>query len=224
MGLEIGEHIRVILSASVAAEWCWTVADDQGRWDQHITSALQRARRHGDTTAAEEITFWQILRGDRVPDAPPTDAIERQLAGDLSTAAAVWQAQGGSFQALVLGALGGGGTAIQDTFEVLGDLHADGTLAALRRDLRQRGVEGLPRGPSRSTRQNPAGLTNRQLDVLRALATGMSNGEIADALYISPKTVEHHVSAVLTKLAARSRSEAIAVARSNGWLDRADAG
>ena len=48
----------------------------------------------------------------------------------------------------------------------------------------------MPRGPVKATRENPFGLTMRQMDVLRHLAEGMSNAEIADRLFVSSRTVE----------------------------------
>jgi DNA-binding NarL/FixJ family response regulator len=55
--------------------------------------------------------------------------------------------------------------------------------------------------------------------VLRHLASGASNAEIAAALSISARTAEHHVSAVLIKLGVDHRREAVAVARGRGWVD-----
>ena len=67
-----------------------------------------------------------------------------------------------------------------------------------------------------STRANPAGLTNRQLDVARLVARGLSNAEIAARLYISPKTADHHVSAILTKMALPNRRAVVAQAAELG--------
>jgi DNA-binding NarL/FixJ family response regulator len=69
--------------------------------------------------------------------------------------------------------------------------------------LRERGVRGLPRGPRPATRENPAGLTPRQLEVLELLAEGMRDSEIAARLVLSERTVGHHVGAILRKLGAR---------------------
>ena len=71
----------------------------------------------------------------------------------------------------------------------------------------------LPRGPVPTTRSNPAGLTERQLDVLALLAKGLTNGEIAARLVVSTRTVDHHVSAVLAKLGVTTRREAVAAWR-----------
>lgn len=77
------------------------------------------------------------------------------------------------------------------------------------RRLRSLGLS-VPRGPSASTQANPAQLTERQLEVLRHVATGRTNTDIADVLHISPRTVEHHVAGILTKLEVSSRAEAVA--------------
>ena len=66
----------------------------------------------------------------------------------------------------------------------------------------------VPPGPRRTTRANPAGLTARQLEVLTLIAEGLTNAEIAERLVVSPRTAEHHVAAVLTKLGAATRREA----------------
>jgi DNA-binding NarL/FixJ family response regulator len=73
-------------------------------------------------------------------------------------------------------------------------------------------VRHIPRGPRPASRAAPAGLTPRQVEVLDLLAAGATNGEIAETLVIAPKTVEHHVSAVLAKLGVTSRREAAAAA------------
>ncbi|MCC6316803.1 MAG: response regulator transcription factor [Gemmatimonadaceae bacterium] len=61
-------------------------------------------------------------------------------------------------------------------------------------------------------------LTPRQADVLRCLAEGKSNLEIANALYISEGTVKAHVKAILQKLAARDRTQAITIAIKRGLV------
>src|ERR1700694_2206303 len=58
-----------------------------------------------------------------------------------------------------------------------------------------------------------AGLTSREHEVLRLLVAGRSNKEIAAALFISPKTASVHVSNILGKLGASSRTEAAAIAQ-----------
>ena len=66
----------------------------------------------------------------------------------------------------------------------------------------------MPAAPRETTRANPAGLTARQLEVLALLGEGLTNAEIAERLVVSPRTAEHHVAAVLTKLGATTRREA----------------
>ena len=84
--------------------------------------------------------------------------------------------------------------------------------------LRERGVRGVPRGPRVGTRENPAGMTARELEVLALLAAGHRNAQIAGRLVISERTVDHHVSAILRKLDARTRGEASAAAARLGLL------
>ena len=88
-------------------------------------------------------------------------------------------------------------------FDRLGARRDHDEAAALLRDLGQAG----PRGP-----KGWGLLTRREREVLRLLASGLSNAEIGTRLFISPKTAEHHVGRVLDKLALRSRAEAAAYA------------
>jgi len=71
----------------------------------------------------------------------------------------------------------------------------------------------VPRGARPSTRSNVGGLTDREVDVLDLLDEGLRNAEIAARLHLSEKTVGHHVSAILAKLGASSRTEAVRRAR-----------
>jgi DNA-binding NarL/FixJ family response regulator len=87
--------------------------------------------------------------------------------------------------------------------------------------MRAAGLRAIPSGPRSARRDDPAGLTPRQNDVLRLLVGGLANADIAERLGLSAKTVEHHVSAVLAALEAPSRLAAVQIARERG-LHQAD--
>lgn len=91
------------------------------------------------------------------------------------------------------------------TLDALG---AEPRARLLRAELRRIGVQHIPRGPVAATRENPAGLTRRQLQVMRLLADGLTNAEIAARLVVSVRTVDNHVRAVLDKLDAPTRRHA----------------
>ncbi|NUS76132.1 MAG: helix-turn-helix transcriptional regulator, partial [Streptomyces sp.] len=101
------------------------------------------------------------------------------------------------------------------TLDALG---AEPRARLLRTELRGIGVRHIPRGPLAATRENPAGLTRRQLQVMRLLADGLTNAEIAARLVVSVRTVDNHVRAVLDKLDAPTRRHAVARAERLGLL------
>ena len=79
--------------------------------------------------------------------------------------------------------------------------------------MRSQGVRQIPRGSLGSPRRHPFGLTRREAEILALLADGLRSSSIARRLFLAPKTVEHHISAILAKLGVSSRAEAVALLR-----------
>ncbi len=74
--------------------------------------------------------------------------------------------------------------------------------------MRQAGIRAIPRGPRAETRDAPAGLTAREREVLALLSEGLPDKEISRRLFISERTVHHHVSSVLAEIGVSSRTAA----------------
>jgi len=164
------------------------------------------------------LAFWLWRAGglEHVPDNIP-DCYRLQMTGDWRASADAWQAIGCPFER-ALALADGDVDAVREAFEVLEGLGARGTVGGLRRNLRKLGVRVLPRGPRESTRKNPAGLTPSQMKVLPLLARGLQNSEIARRLFLSPRTVDHHVAAILAKLGVHTRADVPSAARDKGLL------
>ncbi len=89
--------------------------------------------------------------------------------------------------------------------------------------MRELGIRSIPAGPRAATRAHPLGLTRREREVLDLICAGHTNAEIAERLFISAKTVDHHVSAVLAKLDVPSREIAATQAARLGLVRTAPA-
>jgi DNA-binding CsgD family transcriptional regulator len=169
------------------------------------------------------VAIW-LWRGGALHEAPAHifPAYALQIVGDWQAAAHAWEQISCPYeQALAL--LDGDETAQRQALLIFERLGAAPATEITRQRLRASGVRGLPRGPRPATQANPAGLTPRQLEILLLLADGLRNAEIAGHLSTTPKTVEHHVSAILAKLHVRSRAEAVRLAYESGLIPHATA-
>jgi DNA-binding NarL/FixJ family response regulator len=81
-------------------------------------------------------------------------------------------------------------------------------------------LEAAGQASSRRRAVLPAGLSEREVEVLRAVARGLSNRDIAQAFTISPRTAEHHVQHIYTKIGVSSRAAAALFAMEHDLLDR----
>jgi DNA-binding CsgD family transcriptional regulator len=106
----------------------------------------------------------------------------------------------------------------RDALALLQSLGAETVYQKLKQEMRSLGIKKIPRGLRSSTKSNAAQLTVRELDILHLLKTGAQNKEIATSLFISPKTVDHHISSILFKLDVPSRIKAVTEAEKLGIL------
>ncbi|HEU0116686.1 MAG TPA: AAA family ATPase [Thermomicrobiales bacterium] len=159
--------------------------------------------------------LWQCGERD-IPADGLAEPFALQIAGDWRAAAVAWERLGCPYEAARALAQGDDPEAVRRALAIFERLGARPAAMQTLGRLRQLGARELPRGPRPATRANPAGLTPRELEVLVLLAEGLRNAEIADRLYLTPKTVAHHVSAVLAKLGVGSRGEAVRAAQQLG--------
>jgi DNA-binding NarL/FixJ family response regulator len=76
--------------------------------------------------------------------------------------------------------------------------------------------------PKRSETPAIEPLSEREMEVLRLAATGVSNKDIAQQLFLSPRTVQVHLGNIFNKLGVASRTEAVLFALRKGWLTLED--
>jgi DNA-binding CsgD family transcriptional regulator/tetratricopeptide (TPR) repeat protein len=212
----IGELRWIGPVAAARAEHAWLHGDD-GRVAEEAARVFEQAVQAGHVWFAGELAFWMQLGGA----SPPVPAVAAEphrllLTGKWRAAADAWQALGWPYERALALACGDQDQALLEALALLDGLGARQTAQRLRRQLRRRGHLRVPRGPIRATAANPAGLTGRQVEVLGLLAEGLTDAEIAARLSLSPKTVSHHVSALLAKLGVTSRRQAVAAARRLG--------
>jgi DNA-binding CsgD family transcriptional regulator/tetratricopeptide (TPR) repeat protein len=207
-----GELQWVAPVAAARAEALWLA----GRSDAvpaETEEAFERSVEGRALWWAGELACWRLRCG--CDDEPPPLIAEPwavQLAGDWSRAAELWSKRGCPYEAALALAEACDEDALRRSLEALQAFGARPAAAIVAHRLRERGARGLARGPRATTRANPAGLTTREVEVLDLVTEGLRNAEIADRLFVSQRTVDHHVSAILRKLEVRSRAEASAEA------------
>lgn len=217
LALPTGEAQRIGPAAAARAEAAWW-NDQPAQVLAELEPAFKVVLPGHDDYQLGAMVYWAWRAGEMVSqknDIPPV--YQAMIAGDWQTAAEAWEQIGCPFErglALAEGDL----DAQRRALEIFEGLGARPAARMVREKMLEHGVKGLPRGARPSTRANPEGLTRREMEILALLEKGLSNAEIAERLVISPKTVDHHVSAILAKLQVRNRSEAAAAARQKNML------
>lgn len=198
------------------AELAW-LRGDLGKVEAVARPDFERALDTDSPWAKGEMGFWMWRAG--AIEEPPNGTAEpwaRHIAGDWEAAIRAWRELGCPYEEAM--ARADAGTEV-NLLSALGIFHRLGARPAAdwtRRRMRELGIEQVPPRPRGATGARPAMLTARQLEVLGLVVEGLTDAEIAERLFISPKTAGHHVSAILSKLGVRSRTEAATAALKMG--------
>jgi DNA-binding CsgD family transcriptional regulator/tetratricopeptide (TPR) repeat protein len=168
------------------------------------------------------VAVWLQRTGSpRPPRGELAAPYRRQLDGDWAGAARLWMDLGCPYEA-GLALLGSADEAsLREALWIFSDLGASATVRFTRQKMRRLAIRSIPAGPRTATRAHPLGLTRREHEVLDLICAGHTNAEIAGKLFISVKTVDHHVSAVLAKLGAPTRGAAATRAAKLGLVTAA---
>jgi DNA-binding CsgD family transcriptional regulator/tetratricopeptide (TPR) repeat protein len=169
------------------------------------------------------VAVWLRRTGsDRPPREDLAEPYQRQVEGNWEQAAQVWLGLGCPYEAALALYDSGQEAALRQALKIFTELGASAATQLTRHQMRTLGIRSIPAGPRAATRAHPLGLTRREREVLDLICAGHTNAEIAAKLFISPKTVDHHVSSVLAKLDAPTREVAATHAARLGLADAAE--
>ncbi|HEY7274793.1 MAG TPA: AAA family ATPase [Trebonia sp.] len=228
------------ISARRGADDAWqyldeaaATADGSGEMQWIVAARLARAEAHwlaGDTavasaeadlarTAAAATSPWDRgaalswLRrcgSGQEPTGAVAEPYQRELDGYPEKAAQLWTDFGCSYQAALTLYDTSEEQLLRQALELFTELGATAAIRATRRKMRRAGIRSIPVGPRSATRADPLGLTRREHEILTLVGAGLTSAEIAARLFISAKTVDHHVASAVGKLGASSRAAAAA--------------
>jgi len=219
------------------------IADASGEPQQQVPARLARAEAHwlaGRPDAARHeaeladdacattgawhrgaVAAWLRRTGSPRPArGEVAEPYRLLLDGDLVSAAHVWTRLGCPYDAAMALADAPGEEALREALRIVTRMGAQPAARIIRQRLRALGARSIPAGPHAATRERPFGLTRRECEVLDLICAELTNAEIAAKLFISAKTVDHHVSAILAKLGVPTRSAARRVISAAGHPSR----
>ena len=216
-----GQQANLVGAAASQAEHMWLTGKKDPARIARFREILDQGVPIGPSWIFGDLAFWLWKLG-AVTDAPIGIAEPYRLVmeGKTAEAAAIWEAKGVPYERAVA-LMHGDQTARLEALKVFVELGATAAEAKLRKALRDDGVV-VPRGKGRDTVRHAAGLTARRAEVLQLLDEDLSNSEIAERLFVSPRTIQNHVAAVLEKLHSSTRTEAVSRAHAEGLLTAMD--
>lgn len=204
-----GEPTYIVNARLARAEGYWL----QGnlKLARHEVEAADRVAGGCDNGQRGAVAAWLIRVGSTRPVRG--DIIEpyrSEVAGDWHRAAEIWTDLGCSYDAALALLASGHELPLRQALATFDELGASAAARVTRQSMRALGLRSIPSGRRLSTRADPLGLTQREREVLELMCDGFTNREIASELVISIRTVDHHVSAILTKLGKPTRDAAAA--------------
>jgi ATP/maltotriose-dependent transcriptional regulator MalT len=208
MAIQIEELPSMIPVLTGLLEYEWinnTKVIDEETLELAITLVQQK----GNIYENSEFAFWLLKARNRTIQLKEFfEGYQTDNAPDINKSAALWKSIGNPYQqALIL--FNGNLENQRQALEILDKMGATVIFEKMKFVMRSLGIKKLPRGIRRTTRANTANLTLRELDVLQLLKQGLQNKEIGERLFISAKTVDHHISSILFKLDVNSRTKAV---------------
>ncbi|EHB53401.1 transcriptional regulator, LuxR family [Mycolicibacterium rhodesiae JS60] len=211
-----GEHFQLFPAAAIA-EQAWLT----GNADDRIGSCrtlLDSCAADGIAMAIGDLAVWLHRLDPGVDTDRATGPHRLLLDGEFEAAADEFQRRSMPYEAALALIDAGDAELTRRGLGVLDRLGATAVAAKIRRDLRLGGAGVVPGKGRSATLSNAAGLTARQVEVLGLIDQGLTNAELAERLYLSVRTVDHHVAAILGKLGVAGRREAIRKGRELGIL------
>ena len=207
---------EVVDVAAARAEIAWL----QGRSSEvaELTDSAAQVAAGRAAWDAGPITYWRWKAGIPAAATSLPEPYALQISGRAVEAADAWRRLGCPYEAALALSESDDEIALRGGLGIATELGARPLAQHIGRRLRELGTREIPRGPRSATRSNAAGLTPRESEVLALLAEGQRNAEIAGRLFVSRRTVDHHVSAILRKLGVSTRGEAAAAAARIGLL------
>jgi DNA-binding CsgD family transcriptional regulator len=208
MAFETGELQRIMPTLIASLEYEWLTGNIVIKTEDldRITSGIEQSMYF---IQKNEFAFWLLkTRKQHLSFKESYKGYDLDNLTKVQEAAIVWKKIGYPYaQALAL--FEGNNDNKRQAISIVQKLGANVVNQKMKLEMRLSGIKNIPKGIRKTTQSNSANLTERELDVLRLLKEGMRNKEIGARLFVSTKTVEHHISSIFFKLDANSRSKAV---------------